>query len=47
MKIDEQLQEDYGYPEITEEDKRKILAENQARLFDIDLESKKKEFFKK
>ena len=47
MKIDEQLQEDYGYPEITEEDKRKILAENQARLFDIDLESKKKEFIKK
>ncbi len=45
MEIDEQLQEDYGYPEITEADKRKILGENQARLFNVDLESKKKELF--
>ena len=44
MEIDEELQERYGYPPITEEDKRKILGENQARLFGVDAEAKKKEF---
>ena len=39
MEIDEQLQEDYGYPAITEADKRKILGENQARLFGVDIET--------
>lgn len=42
--VDEELQERYGYPPITEEDKRKILGENQARLFGVDAEAKKKEF---
>lgn len=36
MQIPRELQERYGYPEITEEDKRKILGGNQARLFGID-----------
>jgi uncharacterized protein len=35
MQIDRELQERYGYPEITEADKRKILGENQARLFGV------------
>jgi uncharacterized protein len=35
MQIDRELQERYGYPEITEQDKRNILGENQARLFGI------------
>ena len=43
MKIDEQLQEDYGYPEITETDKRKILGENQARLFGVNIPAKRVE----
>jgi len=43
MEIDEQLQEDYGYPQITKSDKRKILGENQARLFGVDIEAKKVE----
>ena len=43
MEIDEELQERYGYPPITEQDKRNILGENQARLFGIDVEAKKKE----
>jgi uncharacterized protein len=37
MQIDRELQERYGYPEITEVDKRKILGENQARLFGVDV----------
>ncbi len=43
MEIDEELQERYGYPQITIEDKRKILGENQARLFGVDIEAKKGE----
>lgn len=43
MEIDEELQERYGYPQITEQDKRKILGENQARLFGVDIEAKKRE----
>ncbi len=43
MEIDEELQERYGYPPITEADKRKILGENQARLFGVDIEEKKRE----
>jgi predicted TIM-barrel fold metal-dependent hydrolase len=44
MSIDDELQERYGYPQITEEDKRMILGENQARLFGVDIKAKKKEF---
>jgi hypothetical protein len=36
----EELQEDYGYPPITEETKRKLLGENFARVFGIDLAAK-------
>lgn len=43
MQIDEELQERYGFPEITETDKRLILGENQAKLFGIDVERKKRE----
>jgi hypothetical protein len=42
MQIPEQLQERYGYPEITEKDKRLILGENQARLFGVDVERAKR-----
>jgi hypothetical protein len=37
MQIDRELQERYGYPEITETDKRRILGENQARLFGVEV----------
>ena len=37
MQIEPELQSRFGYPEITEEDKRKILGENQARLFGVDI----------
>jgi hypothetical protein len=37
MRIDPKLQERYGYPDITESDKRKILGENQARLFGVEV----------
>jgi uncharacterized protein len=37
MEIDRELQERYGYPEITEADKRKVLGENQARLFGVEV----------
>lgn len=40
MQIDPQLQERYGYPEITEKDKRRILGENQARLFGVEIPTK-------
>ena len=43
MEIDDELQDRYGFPEITEADKRKILGENQAKLFGIDIEQKKTE----
>jgi predicted TIM-barrel fold metal-dependent hydrolase len=43
MEIDDELQDRYGFPQITEEDKRKILGENQARLFGIDIAAKKAE----
>lgn len=37
MRIDEELQERYGYPQITEHDKRRILGLNQARLFGVEI----------
>jgi hypothetical protein len=33
----ENLQEDYGFPPITREDKRKILGENYAGMLGIDV----------
>jgi hypothetical protein len=46
IQIDDELQERYGFPEITETDKRKILGENQAQLFGIDVAQKKRELAK-
>jgi predicted TIM-barrel fold metal-dependent hydrolase len=37
MEIDEELQDRYGFPEITETDKRRILGENQAKMFGVDV----------
>jgi uncharacterized protein len=37
MQIEPELQSRFGYPEITEEDKRKILGENGAQLFGVDI----------
>jgi len=37
LQIEPELQSRYGYPEITEDDKRKILGENGARLFGVDI----------
>jgi predicted TIM-barrel fold metal-dependent hydrolase len=36
FKMPEQLQEQYGYQEVTEEDKRKIFGENLGKLLGID-----------
>jgi predicted TIM-barrel fold metal-dependent hydrolase len=36
MQIDPELQMRYGYPALTEQDKRNVLGENQARLFGVD-----------
>jgi predicted TIM-barrel fold metal-dependent hydrolase len=46
MQIDDELQERYGFPEITETDKRRILGENQAKLFGVDVAQKKRELGK-
>ncbi|OBI82308.1 amidohydrolase family protein [Mycobacterium sp. 1245805.9] len=35
MQIDDELQDRYGYPAISDRDKRNILGLNQARLFDV------------
>lgn len=43
LQIPEQMQEDYGYPAITETTRRKIFGENYARALGIDLEAKRKE----
>jgi predicted TIM-barrel fold metal-dependent hydrolase len=39
FQIPDQLCADYGYPKLTPEIKRKILADNAARLYGIDLEA--------
>ena len=44
FEIPADLREGYGYPQITLEDKRKILGENFARLMDVDIEAKAREF---
>jgi uncharacterized protein len=40
LQIPEDLQEDYGYPAITPEDKRKVLGLNLAQMFDVSLPAK-------
>jgi predicted TIM-barrel fold metal-dependent hydrolase len=47
LQMPEDMQEGYGYPEITREMKRKMFGENQARLLGIDIEKKKKQLAKK
>lgn len=43
LEMPEDLQVNYGYPEITELDKRKILGLNFAKLMGVDVEAKKAE----
>jgi predicted TIM-barrel fold metal-dependent hydrolase len=47
MEIPADLRSGYGYPQITREDKKKILGENFARLMGVDIEQKKSEFARK
>lgn len=44
LEIPEDLRRGYGYPQITRNDKEKILGANFARLMGIDLEAKRNEF---
>ncbi len=37
LQIPDDLREGYGYPQITREDKRKILGLNAARLFGVEV----------
>ena len=39
FQIPEEMQEKFGYPEITDEDKAKILGLNAAKLYSIDVQS--------
>lgn len=41
FEISEDLRKGYGYPEVTREDKEKILALNIARVFGIDVDAKR------
>ena len=43
LEIPEDLQLNYGYPQITREDKAMILGKNMARLMNTDIEAKKRE----
>ncbi|OGA77312.1 MAG: amidohydrolase [Betaproteobacteria bacterium RIFCSPLOWO2_12_FULL_65_14] len=43
MKMPEELQERYGFPEITDEARRNIFGLNQARLLGVDVEQKLRE----
>jgi hypothetical protein len=43
MEIPEDLRSGYGYPQITREDKAKILGLNFAKLMGLDIEAKKRE----
>lgn len=43
LEIPADLRSGYGYPQITLDDKRKILGENFARLMGVDIEAKKRE----
>lgn len=44
MEIPDDLRSGYGYPQITRDDKKKILGENFARLMDVNIEEKKRLF---
>jgi uncharacterized protein len=44
LEIPADLRSGYGYPQITRDDKRKILGENFAKLMGVDIEAKKREF---
>ncbi|MFM0277750.1 amidohydrolase family protein [Paraburkholderia sediminicola] len=44
FEIPDDMRAGYGYPQITRDDKKKILGENFARLMGIDIEQKKAEF---
>jgi hypothetical protein len=41
LQIEPELQSRYGYPEITEADKRKVLGENGAKLFGLEIQRPK------
>jgi predicted TIM-barrel fold metal-dependent hydrolase len=43
FEIPQDLRAGYGYPQITLDDRRKILGENFARLMGVDIEAKKRE----
>lgn len=43
MEMPEELQDGYGYPEVTEEAKKKIFGENYAKALGVDLEEKARE----
>jgi predicted TIM-barrel fold metal-dependent hydrolase len=45
MQMPDRLQDEYGYPAITDDMRRKILGENTARMLGIDIEAKKKELY--
>jgi predicted TIM-barrel fold metal-dependent hydrolase len=40
LQIPDDLRDGFGYPQITYEDKRKILGLNMAKLFDVDVDEK-------
>ena len=43
LEIPDDLRRNYGYPQITREDKAMILGKNMARLTGVDIEAKRKE----
>jgi predicted TIM-barrel fold metal-dependent hydrolase len=43
FEIPEDLRRGYGYPQITREDKEKILGLNMARLMDVDVQAKQRD----
>jgi predicted TIM-barrel fold metal-dependent hydrolase len=45
LQVPEDLQEGWGYPEVTKEDKRKILGLNFARLLGIDLAAEQRKLY--
>jgi uncharacterized protein len=40
LQMPEQLQDEYGYPAITDETRRKILGANMARVLGVDLDER-------
>ena len=43
FQIPEDLQERFGYAPITDEDRRLIFGENLARLYNVDIDAKRRE----